>query len=123
MEFQEFCKEKERMCKFWRKRGEKEYCYGCGINQIRIEKDMGAFTHCNDVCLTFPEETEQIVEQWVKEHPIVTNADKFREIFGIEIDTNANGDVLFYGLRGMTNEEWLKLEYKELEEADNGNDR
>lgn len=29
-------------------------------------------------------EAIEIVEQWVKEHPIVTNADKFYEMFGID---------------------------------------
>lgn len=29
-------------------------------------------------------EAINVVEKWVKEHPIVTNADKFREVFGTE---------------------------------------
>ncbi len=29
-------------------------------------------------------ETIEIVENWAKEHPIKTNADKFREVFGFE---------------------------------------
>lgn len=28
-------------------------------------------------------EAIEIVEQWAKEHPIVTNAEKFKEVFGI----------------------------------------
>lgn len=32
------------------------------------------------------EKAIEIVENWAKEHPIVTNADKFREVFGFEYD-------------------------------------
>lgn len=31
-------------------------------------------------------EAIEIVEQWAKEHPIKTNADKFKEVFGVEYD-------------------------------------
>lgn len=30
------------------------------------------------------EKTIEIVTQWAKEHPIVTRADKFKEVFGVE---------------------------------------
>ena len=40
-------------------------------------------------------EAVEIVEQWVKEHPIATNADKFKEVFGFKPFTNncINGEV------------------------------
>jgi len=31
-------------------------------------------------------EAIEIVENWANEHPIVTNADKFREVFGVEYE-------------------------------------
>lgn len=33
-------------------------------------------------------EALEIVEQWAKEHPIKTNADKFKEIFGVDAPMN-----------------------------------
>lgn len=36
-----------------------------------------------------PFETIEIVENWVKEHHIVTNAEKFKEVFGTEPPINA----------------------------------
>lgn len=30
-------------------------------------------------------EAIDLVENWVKEHPIVTNADKFKEVFGLDM--------------------------------------
>lgn len=37
----------------------------------------------------------EIVEKWGKEHPIVTNADKFREVFGTSpIMINADGNFV-----------------------------
>lgn len=34
-------------------------------------------------------ETMEIVENWSKEHPVMTNADKFRELFGVQPPINA----------------------------------
>ena len=34
-------------------------------------------------------EAIEVVEKWAKEHPIVTNAEKFKEVFGREPDTQA----------------------------------
>ena len=33
----------------------------------------------------------EFVEKWAKEHPIVTNGDKFKELFGFEIEKTFNG--------------------------------
>ena len=37
----------------------------------------------------------EIVEQWGKEHPIITNADKFKEVWGHEpkVDMGTGGDI------------------------------
>lgn len=34
-------------------------------------------------------EALELVEKWAKEHQILTNADKFKEVFGIDIETQA----------------------------------
>ena len=42
---------------------------------------------CNTGALVFNSyEAIEIVEKWAKEHPIVTNAMKFKEVFGVEYD-------------------------------------
>jgi hypothetical protein len=46
-----------------------------------------------------PYEILDVVESWAHAHPVVTNREKFREVFGIE-PTNS----IFYG--------WLYEEYK-----------
>ena len=69
MEFQEFFKQHERMCKLYKK------CNSCPIGNSGVS--------CQRIV---PEDNaiklEQIVEQWAKENPIPTNKDKFQEVFG-----------------------------------------
>ena len=47
-------------------------CNDCPLNSIDCDYARNAF----DII--------EIVEKWSKEHPIVTNADKFKEVFGID---------------------------------------
>ncbi len=77
MEAIEFLKEYRRMCK------SHTGCIGCPLEN----------TGCN-----IPDSTEErlqeiirVTEQWNKEHPIITNAQKFKEVFGFLPD----GDVIF----------------------------
>ena len=52
----------------------------------------------------------EAVEQWGKEHPIKTNADKFKEVFAIDpYGRDYQGDVI----------EWLEQEYQPPKEAQN----
>lgn len=97
MEFQEFWKERERMCDYYKGQ--------CKDNKCPLFKVKSRQYHHNCLlnCGDFPKEVEQIVEQWAKEYPVVTNGDKFREVFGFDI---AMASVLL-------NEEWLNQEYKE----------
>lgn len=65
---------------------------------------------------------EQVVEKWSKEHPIVTNADKFKEVFGKPIGsygTPCPNGLTIYEIGTMSNLEWLGKEYKKQEEGDN----
>lgn len=97
MEFHDFWKERERMCQFY-----KGTCKvnGCPLFDIRSRQ----YHHnCQLNCGDFPKEAEQIVEQWVKEHPIVTNGMKFMEIFGETFCSNM--------LIGSANE-WRHAEYQ-----------
>lgn len=63
----------------------------------------------------------EIVERWTNEHPIVTNADKFREVFGMEklpfyscIYTNKNCEdcEYFIGMGCKPNSSFWNAEYK-----------
>lgn len=94
MEFQEVCKNFTRMC-------DSIGCSECGIE--KAQKTRREFPSCESFLIDCPEQSESIVGQWAKEHPVVTNGDKFREVFGFDI---AMASVLL-------NEEWLNQEYKE----------
>ena len=66
----------------------------------------------------------EIVEKWSKEHPIITNRDKFREIFGFEMPT-ASHDCISCKCPGVPfdckecpyNGFWSR-EYKEPKESE-----
>lgn len=75
MEFQKFWKERERMCKY-----HEGFCkQKCPLFSVRSIQ----YRHnCRLDCSDFPEEAEKIVEQWAKEHPVVTNGQKYQEIMG-----------------------------------------
>lgn len=62
-EFKEVMKQKKRMCEYC-----EENCNSC---------DGSIFVSNSD-----PDRFEKFVMDWAKEHPVVTNKDKFREIFG-----------------------------------------
>lgn len=71
MDAVKFFKERERMC-------EKSSCINCPLGRTsRNSKDS-----CGDFIRKSPEEAVPIVEQWGKEHPVMTNEQKFREVFG-----------------------------------------
>lgn len=66
--------------------------------------------------------TIEIVEQWAKEHPIKTNADKFKEVFGTKPslytcvnDINCE-DCKYYGDVCYVRELFWDAEYKEQTE-------
>ena len=77
MEFKEFVKHRERM-----------------LNSIGRVKGVCSGVNCSEcpfkVCGEIPRkcalndiEAEAIVQKWMNEHPIVTNAMKYKEIFGV----------------------------------------
>lgn len=73
-EFQEMCKKYERMCHhFWNHNG------GC-LKECPLNQGSWG---CRGFLMTEPEEAERIIVDWAKEHPVKTNADKFREVFGM----------------------------------------
>ena len=74
MEALEFLKEYRRMCNLY------EHCEGCPLSEKqclaqRLQTDSEYLTVTSEV------------EKWSKEHPIITNAQKFKEVFGFNGDT------------------------------------
>lgn len=71
MEALKFLKEYARMCNY------SATCYGCPLEgtTCTIDADLSKEQMIDIIDKT---------EQWSKEHPIITNAQKFKEIFGNE---------------------------------------
>lgn len=90
--FQLVLKERRRMCDSFRK------CNDCPLGKAQPE--IGS---CKHWTVENPEETEKIVMQWSKEHPTVTNAMKFKEVFGYDFQDA-------FGALGCS--EWLDDEYE-----------
>lgn len=90
-EFQKIAKEYQRLCDAF------ETCEGCPLVDL-----VKTTPNCETgVFRRYPEEAEDIIMQWAVEHPIKTNRDKFREVFGM--DLVVTGDT----------SKWLDEEYKE----------
>ena len=70
-EFQEVMKQRERMCDLCEVKG--EACVNCLGHLQNIRKN--------------PQESEMFILKWAFEHPIKTNADKFKEVFGFMPDS------------------------------------
>lgn len=93
-DFKEVAKQYARMCNNF------NGCEGCPINEIRLKSYV-----CRYWTLAIdPEKAEEVVMQWAKEHPLMTNRDKFKEVFGF--------DPIVDRLDAIT---WFAAEYKEPE--------
>ena len=76
MDAVKFLEENRRMCNL------QESCRQCPISSFNNKYDL----YCSSFGREHPEEAVAIVEQWSKEHPIITNWQKFQEVFGTTID-------------------------------------
>lgn len=95
-EFKEVMKQFNRMC------DNHKWCDTCQID----EKNRGRYM-CSRWLTEHPTKAEEIVMQWAEEHPLITNRDKFREVFEFDIS-----DLFTLGMsRDLQN--WLEKEYKE----------
>lgn len=111
-EFIEVIKQRERMC----------CCSKCDSCLIHKENN-GYYLDCSLFIVEHPQEAEEIIMNWAKEHPIKTNADKFKEVFGFEpctdlcvLEKNIKCKECKY--KGTTENEsccskWWEEEYKE----------
>ena len=102
-EFQEVLKQKERMCSSYLK------CDLCPMELLC----------CDDWFYKSPQQAEEIIMKWEEEHPIQTNADKFKEVFGFVFNgRNCDGVTCHEECRGIKCSEckykdFWQQEYKE----------
>ena len=93
-EYQEVIKHFKRMCESYG-----ALCDGCPVDEQR-----GIF-YCWRWITEEPVKAEEIIMQWAKEHPPVTNNDKIKEIFGLDFKSTFTASPWTL--------EWLDEEYKE----------
>ena len=74
-EFVEVMKHRKRMCDVF-------HCGDCKINQCENAENKKG---CDKFIEDYPQEAEEIIMKWAKEHPVKTNTDKFKEVFGSDI--------------------------------------
>lgn len=97
MDVADFVKEFSRMC------DEYNTCRGCPMD--------GKCNPCTEAVYKDPQGAVEIVEKWSKEHPVQTNADKFKEVFGwVGIDDLVEEDE--YGCINAVPSSWWRDEYK-----------
>lgn len=71
-EFVKVMEEKKRMCNFF---------YQCNNCDILREYKTQNYHLCRKFIQDYPQDAEKIIMEWAKNNPIITNADKLREIF------------------------------------------
>lgn len=58
-----------------------KHCGGVNCHDCPLDEKI-----CNKAApIFYMNEAAEIVENWAKEHPIKTNADKFKEVFGLDM--------------------------------------
>lgn len=78
-EFLEVIKIKKRMCETYSKG-----CFTCPMNYANNGEKM----NCTVFIYNHPVKAEKIIMEWADEYPVKTNADKFKEVFGFNIETD-----------------------------------
>ena len=74
-----FVREYQRMCDAEYKKGD-TWCRSCPLFPVRVRLSQPIM--CKDLILDHIEDFAPIVEQWSKEHPVQTNEEMFKEVFG-----------------------------------------
>lgn len=74
-EFQEVMKQRNRMCESY------VGCMDCALCDI----NNGENIDCSAFCIKHPQRAEEIIMKWAEENRVQTNADKFKEVFGIKL--------------------------------------
>ena len=113
MEFKEAMKTRKRMCDYYSK------CKDCPL--FMLDSCLSTLEEVNEL-----DEYEKILEEWVKEHTVMTNADKYIEIikntFGEDAEKTETMELCIgssLGIKCIHNCEeclkWWNEEYKEPE--------
>lgn len=103
-EFQDVVKAYKRLC------DEFASCINCPLYNLVKTTSFCA----NGVTKFYSEEAERIIMEWAKENPLMTNRMKFREVFGINLDSievvcrDGEGKVSHHQDVSV----WLDKEYK-----------
>lgn len=107
-EFLEVMKHRKRMCGASNPR-----CSSCELCSDNNKYDVG----CSTFIFNYYEQAEEIIMKWAKEHPIKTNADKFKELFGFIPDgdscVRACRNLGMHGCNGCEYDDFWNQEYKE----------
>lgn len=98
-EFQKVMKQYDRMCNGIIK------CDECPISMTNNGTDVS----CSDLMRKYPEEAERIIMEWASENPVITNAMKFKEVFGYDFQDA-------FGALGCS--EWLDDKYEKGKQYD-----
>lgn len=93
----DYLKEKERMCRT-------EGCARCPLSP----RNNGTPCGCSKYQADFPDKAVIIVDEWSRQHPIVTNRDKFAEVFG----AMSFAAFVWNNLKSGGYDEWWDKEYK-----------
>ncbi len=78
-EFKEVAKQYLRMCNSFNHCGY-YHCNECPLNSVRSKDNTCAYW----AFITDPETSEKVIVNWAKKNPVMTNRDKFKEVFGFD---------------------------------------
>ena len=92
-EFVTVMEERKRMCKEF-------VCDKCPLGNHNIS----SVSSCVGWMCSHPAEAERIIMKWASEHPIKTNRQKFKEVFGFEFTDRVP--------ESQYHREWLDAEYE-----------
>lgn len=98
MEALEYLKETHRMCSSYKE------CTDCPLKELA---SFSGYPTCSVAMVNECEKAISAVDAWSKEHPLVTNEMKLREVFG----DNAANSIL--ALHPSDIKRWLAEPYKE----------
>ena len=102
-EYVKVMKDYSKMCKTYLSKGK---CSECPL----YSKNNRKFFDCGEFTEKYPEEAEQIIEDWADKNPVMTNGMMFEKVFG-RVD-----DLLFDGLIKYS---WWNAEYHAPERSKN----